>query len=296
MRIYNLDGTYIDHPFDVKFGWKLSEIVIDEAVPDFEARNRDKVVVAQLQAEKSEREDEESEESEESSEDDWLKVEKVEKHEPKIKISNVQDVVECKLDVEGYNLWDESVAIDLNAPAKSKLTNLIFPYNYEAKLLLSIISLTAYKNVQHKPYTDIFSVVNLRTTNYKRLFNYVSRNEFDDYSFLHEFQYNNNESDIRMAESCENLSLMMELILKDNNCNFNGENERQNKIESVDGNGAKMMENGTTHYLQLKNNYAMEEHVDKSLEYVCKETYEIRLLVTGIRRTFEVGIQVLSPP
>lgn len=203
----------------------------------------------------------------------------VKKHEPKIKMCGIKNILECKMNVEGWNnCMDDKISINLNTPPKYKLTNLIYPFNYKAKLLLSIISSSEYKNSQYKPYTDIYRVVNLRTTNYKHLFNYATRNEFDDYSFLHKHN-----------ENSASLSLMMEFILTDN-YNFNCKYGKSPAIDCVDG--EKLNANGVDHYLQVKNNYAIQDYVDRSLAYVCKETYEIRMLIEGIRRSFQVITQL----
>ncbi|KAJ8961258.1 hypothetical protein NQ318_008942 [Aromia moschata] len=233
MRIYKYDGSYTENPSDTGFGWYFSDVTENEEI-------RHKETYARRQSST----DNKFMESIDIVEP--VKKLVVKKIDVNIKTQPIANVLECKMDIEGMSvkadepkLVRELRNINLMIPPKEKLASLVNPCNMETKTLLSILYSAKYRTlIKSETSDELFKTVNFRTTNYKHLINEKEASLKEE--MCKEIR------DYRAANEDNMMSLMMELILADIDCNLedivdvnepsNGCDCSQSVIETDSGN------------------------------------------------------------
>ncbi|KAJ8935228.1 hypothetical protein NQ314_012927 [Rhamnusium bicolor] len=301
MRIYKTDGSFDEYPNDTEFGWYLNEIVV-ENTSDFKEIEEENVTQSPTISP-----------IEESLLESVYLVEArkppviVKKVDPKIKIQPVMDVLDCKMEIEGFSVEkDESKSllelknINSTIPSKEKMANLINPCNFETKMLMSIIYFAKYKSLmKHETSKELFKSVNYRTSNFKYLIKETNIKEeiYKEIQNYHAMKEDNM------------LSLMMELILTDLNCNLddildvnrpvNEHNNPQFVLETSDlGNSipsscsSKGENSDKSNYPTVLDRSSILSSIglsdeDKSIQSLYEETFEMHSQLARIKKSFQ---------
>lgn len=297
MRIYKTDGTFVENQKDTEFGWSFDEIEFKRNPP------RDKA-----NAENNPRTP--------SKEDAFMEsVDVVETEKPivvkhvkvNIKTEPIVNIVNCKMEIEGpravkngRKLSRQLRNLHYTVPSKEELAKLINPCNIETRTLMSIIYFAKYKSlIKEETSAELFSTVNLKTTNFKRLIK--DKEESTKEEIIKDIQhyYANNEDSM--------LSLMMEMILADIGCtledivdvdeNAAKANNSESVFESGDFcNGIRSgRESSPFKSLDVPERCSILSSIglddeDRSVQSFCEETLEMRLQTAEIRESFQVSI------
>ncbi|KAJ8982016.1 hypothetical protein NQ317_007724 [Molorchus minor] len=296
MRIYKLDGTFVDNRDDTEFGWSFGDITEDSVNASNEAEEDPHTCMLESVSQDLE------------SPDGILPNETlvVNKINTNIKIHSIIDVVDCKMEIEGIsvkanepNILRELKNIDVCLPSKEKLANLITPCNSESKLLLSIIYFAKFNTLTKTETSEgLFKTVNFRTTNYKHLINDVENSMREEmYKEIQEYHATKEDN---------MLSLMMELVLADINSNLEDivdVNQSDNESgahfvaetsdlgNSIQSSCSSKEENpDKSNYLQVPNRSDVLSNIglsdeDNSIQSFSEETFEMHLQLDKIKKS-----------
>ncbi|XP_023028923.2 uncharacterized protein [Leptinotarsa decemlineata] len=200
MRVYKSDGTFTEDTNDNDFGWSFSEIAVDDGFERADQYNKETRVLTALKKYLPKHHSVEALEA-------LLNLELAEEasEPPNLKLGLLPNSPIEKLLKEKLNF---------RIPSKQELAKNIKPCNPESKMLLAVVYFAKYKSlIKEEAAEDLMKNLDVKTTNFK----YFLKEEPTDISeeiYKEILYYHTNKEDSM-------LSLMMELILKDIECNAN---------------------------------------------------------------------------
>lgn len=238
MRIYKLDGTFIETNED-SFGWDLSNIIIDESVPNYEERNRHYRSQEQLKVKQSLTKN--LSQSMESSMSDYdinkdytkPKLPSISKRESFSDSSSDSDedyeekkaiiiehnlpkvhsyVKNTEIGIQGSGIENNFIKlenVDSKIPSKEDLIDLINPCNTESKMLLAVMSFAKFKALKNEESFKSRPIC--QTRDFRLFLNDQPSDNFENELHKEIENYHATKEDNMM-------SLMMELVLNDMNC------------------------------------------------------------------------------
>lgn len=301
--MYKSDGSFVDSPNDTEFGWYFTDIVIDESAPKFRERNKeikafsrmyksiDKLSVAS---------------SSDSIDIDCAEEVEVQESKPNLRVELVRDIFNCENVYQSLSTVLAAEQFRHISSEKERLANNINPCSIEAKMLLSVVYHAKYKALLKKDASEnLLKTVNYKTTNFKCL---LSDNQSDLSDDIYEEILN-----YQATKEDNMLSLMMELILTDTDCNINDlVNESESSVpktnpvipqfvfetsdlgNSIQSSSSSQDENQEKNYLAVSDKSNILSSIGLSEEYksiqsFCEETTEMHQELTNIKRSFRVS-------
>ncbi|CAH0558311.1 unnamed protein product [Brassicogethes aeneus] len=289
MRVYRVDGTFIDEPNDTRFGWNLDEIIVDESQPNYEERNRE---YRKLELMRKNLVRDRLFDSTDSDTEPDPPEQPIIMHNCVPKVHS--NTTTTSIGLEGSGITNNFINfedIDSKIPSKEELMNLINPCNVESRMLLAVISFAKYKTLKKE---EVFKTrpINQKTRNFKLFLNDEPTKNFQNELHQEIENYHNTKEENLM-------SLMMELVLNDIDCKISDITELNtsdlgNSIHSNSSSNAEESSvylSNASNYLSILNRDEVMSSLglsdeDKSIQSICDEAKDMQVLIRDVKSSF----------
>lgn len=300
MRVYRSDGTFIDHHSDNEFGWFFKDIIIDEAMVNYETINRDMRKKSLCKLQKFLRTNSEEYLDKEETIETWITL-----IDPKIEVYPVTNFVNCEDIMRNLSSICNAEEIRNIENEKHKLANIMNPCTIEAKTLLSVINYAKFRELQTKIISEeLLKSVNFKSSNMKFILS-DKQNDLDDNLVVDLMNY-------QQLKENNMLPLMIDIISTDTDDNFDHlTSENSTNIQqqiypkfvidtsdlgnSIFSSGSSQDGKFDRHFLHIpqdKSNILCSlglSDEEKSIQSYCEETYEMYKEIASIKICFKVS-------